>query len=107
MELVPLADGPHFRIEFREATTGAVEGLGPLAGGHPHHSALEPFLSRLLQEGKRGVLELVDADTGTCVARRRVAPRRAAERVRPRNRGVAPFLFGIEADEGSDDSMGS
>ena len=59
-------------VEHRAA--GAVVVLGWVAEGFPHHTTLEPFLTRLLADGPAGgELRFVDAATGEVVARRAVA----------------------------------
>jgi hypothetical protein len=75
---------PHwYRVEHR--TAGEVKTLGLLADVAPHHATLAPFASRLVQNGASGELVLVDASTGTEVARQDVAagPRRGPRPIPP------------------------
>jgi hypothetical protein len=64
-------------VEHRDG--GRVRPLGRVTGVFPHHSALRPFLSRLLLDGgSGGELVLVDEATGRIAARRTVGPARAS-----------------------------
>ena len=71
-----------YRIEHHEGA--AVRTLGELADVPAHHATLEPFVGRLLLEGRRGEVWLVESATGVRVVRRRVRPfgDRASERFR-------------------------
>jgi hypothetical protein len=69
---------PHqspFRVELRQPRRRIF--LGTVIGARPHRRSLDPFLSRVLQNGERGWLVLINEDTGQVVARRRVALRAA------------------------------
>lgn len=63
-----------YRVELR--TPSKVQMLGRLPYARPHFRALDPFVSRLLRDGGRGWLMLVDEETGGVVARRRVGAAR-------------------------------
>ncbi len=66
---------PAYRVEHHEQ--GQVQALGALIGVAPHHRSLDPFVSQLLRECKRGDLVLIDAG-GKNLARRRVLPFKGA-----------------------------
>lgn len=84
-----------YRVEHRDRHRTRV--LGRLADAFVSHHTLEPFLSRLLQDGARhGQLILVDDATGRVVARRAVRlPRRVTpdrtDRGGPGNDGEAVY----------------
>jgi hypothetical protein len=69
-----MADGSAYRVAFLDAATAAVEPVARITGGRRHPSALDPFVSRLLQQGRRGMVDLIDEATGICIARRQVWP---------------------------------
>jgi hypothetical protein len=56
-----------YRIEHR--TGDDVASLGRVADLTPHPASLTPFVSRLLLDGRTGVVVLVDEATGVEVAR--------------------------------------
>jgi hypothetical protein len=63
--------GGPWRVEWRGA--GGTEVLARLDSGYRHHTALEPWVSRLRADGRReGELALVDEASGAVVARRRL-----------------------------------
>lgn len=64
-----------FRVELRQPQRRVF--LGTLIGARPHRRSLDPFLSRVIQNGEKGWLVLINEDTGQVVARRRVALRTA------------------------------
>jgi len=64
-----------FRVELRQPRRRVF--LGTLVGARPHRRSLDPFLSRVLQDGENGWLVLINEDTGQVVARRRIALRAA------------------------------
>jgi hypothetical protein len=90
-----------YRVEFLVGTK--IETLGYLADGYAHHTALDPFVSSLVREGRAGVVCLIDDSTGFPVARRRVAALGPSARQRPRQRGVSPLLSAIPAKQGEGD----
>jgi hypothetical protein len=90
-----------YRVDFLVGTT--IETLGYLADGYAHHSALDPFVSALVREGRAGVVYLIDDSTGFPVARRRVAALGPSARQRPRQRGVSPLLSAIPTRQGEED----
>ena len=52
--------------------------LGALSGDFLHASSLDPFVSKLLQEGVRsGTVSLIDEETGERVTKRSIAPVRS------------------------------
>ena len=55
--------------------------IAAVADVPPHHRTLDTYVSVLLRAGVGGEVLLVDAETGTIVARRRVSP----IRTQPRN----------------------
>ena len=67
-----MIDQPVFRVEHRKAGQAVV--LGRLSDPLPHHTALDPFVSRLLLDGFDGEVALVDERTGAVVRRRQVRP---------------------------------
>ena len=93
-------DGPpggpaRYRIEHRRPCRTTV--LAVLTTAKLHLRDLDPFLSRLLLEGKTGWVVLVDEATGEAVLRRRVKP--PGTRYRPPRRGTP--AAGDPAGEGS------
>jgi hypothetical protein len=93
-----------YRVEFQQG--GATQYVGHLDHCYAHHSALDPFVSRLVQEGQAGTVCLIDDETGALVARRRVLPPGMSTRQRPRQGRLSPLLFGIPA-EGEAESTAS
>jgi hypothetical protein len=64
-----------FRVEYRGA--GRTDVIGWMVGAFPHHSTLDPFVSRLLRDGADGEVCLVDDDADTVVAHRGIRPYRS------------------------------
>ena len=63
-----------YRVELRQPRRTRI-----LANGlqvKPHFRSLDPYISRLVHDGKAGVVVLIDNQTGAIVARRRVEPAR-------------------------------
>jgi hypothetical protein len=60
-----------FRVEYRRADEVLV--LARVTRVFPHHSTLQPYLTRLVWDGASGEVVLVDEATGADVARRRLA----------------------------------
>ena len=63
---------PTHRVEFHQPRR--ISHLGKLPHSKPNVRTLDPFFSRLVREGYRGWLVLVDDRTGAVVAKRRLAP---------------------------------
>jgi hypothetical protein len=59
-----------YRVEFWDET---VKVLDRLRGVFPQFRTLDPFVSRLLQEGAEGEVVLIDDETDEVVARQKVA----------------------------------
>ena len=66
-----------YRVEHRQPCRSTT--LAVLTNAKPSIRALDPFLSRLLHDGKSGWAVLVDEATGAVVARRRIEPPRRPE----------------------------
>lgn len=69
---------PQYRVEHRQPTRTTV--MAVLPGAKPHRRTLDPFLSRLIHDGKTGWAVLVDDATGGVVTRRRIEHRQPAAR---------------------------
>ena len=61
-----------FRVDHRDGD--GTRAIGAVADVAAHHASLEPYVSTLLRDGADGELLLVDAVTGSVVARRAVRP---------------------------------
>ena len=58
------------RVELRQPRR--IHLLAAAITVRPHFRSLDPYLSRLLHQGRAGMVVLVDNETGAVVARRRV-----------------------------------
>lgn len=67
----------HFRVEHRQP--GITRVLAILQNAKLHASTLDPFVSRLLYDGKQGTVVLVNEDTGAIVAKRRLPVRNGSD----------------------------
>ncbi len=47
--------------------------IGRIEGAFAQYRTLDPFVSRLLQEGRKGEAVLIDEETGEVIAKRKVA----------------------------------
>jgi hypothetical protein len=61
-----------FRVEHRDRGERRV--LGRVEGVFPHHTALAPYVARLLLDGASGEVVLVDEATEAVAARRILRP---------------------------------
>jgi hypothetical protein len=68
-----MPESPRFRVELHAG--GVITVVGFLPSGFAHHSTLEPYVTRLVEQGATGWLVLVAVTSGSPVARRRVQPR--------------------------------
>ncbi len=57
-----------YRVEHRQPRRSTV--LGVVVGPKPHRRALDPYVSRLIHDGKSGWAVLVDDATGAVITRR-------------------------------------
>jgi hypothetical protein len=87
-----------YRVDVRSGDH--VETLGYLRDCHPHHTALDPYVSWLALHGRTGLLSLIDERTGEEVARRWPVLREDAP---PSLLPGAPFL---DADRALADDVG-
>jgi hypothetical protein len=58
-----------FRVEL---WNNEVEVIARIEGAFAQYRTLDPFVSRLLQEGREGEAVLIDDETGKIIARRKV-----------------------------------
>jgi len=83
-------DTARYRVEHHHDRGVTI--LGWLASGRPHHSTLDPYVSRLVRDGTEGLVVLVDLASGTRAAQRVVRMPRPSSRPPARQRGVSLHL---------------
>lgn len=59
-----------FRIEL---WNDGIQVIDRVEGAFPQYRTLDPFVSRLVQDGRHGEVVLIDDETGKIVARRKLA----------------------------------
>ena len=61
-----------YLVAFRQSHQ-QVRVLAPALAAKPNRRSLDPFVSRLMRDGVTGVVLLIERETGTVVARQKVA----------------------------------
>ena len=76
--IATMVDRQRIRIEYRTRARSKI--ICRLENVFSHHTVLDPFISRYLQDGREGSLYLIDEQTGAVLVRREIRPFQAIKR---------------------------